>query len=244
MNRYKYPIVILPGWLLGSKRFEPLAHIFEKHGYVCQIVSFPGFEQGFELPRVYRLTDYVKYVDKFIKQHQITKAIFIGHSFGGRVALKLLSQEPNKGVVLIMSGTPGFPPVSRIRKLGIQITAKIGNLLTFIPPFIFFRKKLRFIFFRATGSMDYYHASGYLKETFKHVVNETLVDYMKKIRLPSFLLWGQNDNLVPVRIARRMSHVLYPTKLEIVKYQGHNFIYKDPELFAQHVLNFLTENDL
>ncbi len=116
-----YPIVILPGWLLGSDRFKPLSLVFQTLGFDTFTVDFPGFAQGEPLVKVFTLTDYVKYVQKYLKQNHIDKAIFICHSFGGRVALKLLSQEPQKAVCMIISGTPGFPAKSPLARMTIRL---------------------------------------------------------------------------------------------------------------------------
>ncbi len=92
--------------------------------------------------------------------------------------------------------------------------------------------------------MDYYHTSGILKDTFKNIINESLVEYMKKIRLPVLLLWGSQDKMVPVRIAKRMSKVFKNATLVISKDREHNFLYKEPHEFAKNVMDFLQKNEI
>lgn len=237
----KYPIVILPGWLLGSDRFKPLAKLFQNRGYETFTVDFPGFSLKFPMTAVYTLTDYVKFVQKYLKQQRIQKAIFICHSFGGRVALKLLSQEPQKAACLIISGTPGFPSRSKFARLMIHLVGIIGKILVHIPPFIFFRGKIRKIFYRLTGSMDYYYTDGLLKETFIRITSEPLIKYMEKIRLPTLLLWGSQDKLVPVSIAKHMQQNIKNSELIIVKDHGHNFVYKEAEEYVKHAVNYLNK---
>lgn len=237
----KYPVVILPGWLLGGKRFEPLRLGFEKKGYKTFVVDFPGFEDSPPLKEVFDLTDYVKDLHHFLKTKKIHKAIFVAHSFGGRVALKLLSQHPDRAVALILSGTPGYPELSPWRRYLTIGIAKTGNFLASIPPFMFTRPLLRKLFYRVTKTTDYARVSGVMRETFKKIIKEQLVDYMHKIRIPTLLLWGGNDRLVPVTIARKMQMTIKNARLVIIPEKGHMFAYREPEVIVGEVTEFLKQ---
>lgn len=236
----KYPIIILPGWRLRSARFKPLSDAFEKAGYITYTIDFPGFEQGEVLIRAWNLTDYVKFVQKYLRQHNITKAIFVCHSFGGRVALKLLSQEPQKARALVISGTPGFRTFS-LRNLLASFLAKIGKILIFLPPFFLFRNQLGKVLYRISGSYDYYQTTGFLRETFKNIVKERLDGYMAKIRVPTLLIWGEKDKLAGLKIAKRMKNLLRGSQLETIPDASHNFLYKQPDVFVDKVVNFLNK---
>ena len=92
--------------------------------------------------------------------------------------------------------------------------------------------------------MDYYHTSGFLRTTFKNIVDESLVEYMRKIRLPTILIWGEKDKLVPLRIARRMKRTITGAEMVVMKTQGHMCVYKDPQVFVQLVGDFLNAQHL
>lgn len=235
----RYPIVILPGWLLSSDKYRKLAELLEKDGHETFIVDFPGFLKGVPLTKVLELSDYVKYLDKFLKYHHISKAIFLCHSFGGRVALKFISQEPKKAAAIILSGTPGFPGIKQWQKKLFLIISKIGNAIMKVPPLFLLRPLLRKILYRSTGSSDYQKLQGLLKKTFEKIVDESLAEYMRKIRVPTLLLWGKNDKLVPVRIAEKMHKTIRDSRLVIVENQGHMFTYRESELVKNHVVKFL-----
>lgn len=235
----KYPVVILPGWLLGAYRFTGLSQEFEKQGFRTYIVDFPGFAEGVRLTSALNLTDYVRHLQKFLRQHQIQKAIFIGHSFGGRVALKFLSQEPKKAVALVLSGTPGLPGITKFRFYLTLFLAKAGKIVSLIPPFIFFRRHLRNLFQKLTRAHDYYRSDGLLRETFKNIVSEQLVEYMEKLRVPTLLLWGETDKLVSVKIAREMQKFILKSELIIVPKLGHMFTYREPKVFVEYVIKYL-----
>lgn len=235
----RYPIVILPGWLLSSDRYEKLAALLEEDGYETFIVDFPGFVKGKPLTKVFELSDYVKFLDKFLKARHISKAIFLCHSFGGRVALKFISQEPKKAAAIILSGTPGFPGIGKFRKKLFRLFSKLGKLITSIPPVFLFRPLFKKLLYKSTGSSDYQKLQGIIKLTFEKIVDESLAEYMSKIRVPTLLLWGKQDKLVPVRIAEKMHKTIRDSRLVIVENQGHMFAYRESELVKNHVLKFL-----
>ncbi|EKD28362.1 MAG: putative hydrolases or acyltransferases (Alpha/beta hydrolase superfamily) [uncultured bacterium] len=233
------PIIILPGWLTSTNKYQPLAHLLAKRGFPAYQVSFPEFESDEPITEALHLTDYVKVLQKFLKQKHIDKAVFLGHSFGGRVALKYLSQEPKKALALVLSGTPGFSNISKLRFYLMFSIAKLGKYITYIPPWLFFRKSLKKLFYKLVRAYDYYRADGFLKQTLKNIIDETLDDYMGKIRLPTLLLWGEKDSLVPVRIAKRMQKKIKNSKLVIVEGAKHNFIYQAPEIATQQLTEFI-----
>lgn len=232
------PIVVLPGWLLPADKFIPLTRVFQKKGYSTHVISFPGFPGGEVLSHNYTLTDYVKFVERFLRQKKITQAIFVCHSFGGRVALKLLSQDPKRAKALVLSGTPGYRNRGP-RVLLTQVVSVLGKILIYIPPFIFFRTPIQKLLYRMAGNMDYFNTTGLLRKTFKSIVHEKLVDYMKKIRIPTLLLWGESDGIVTIRVAKKMQKTIKNSQLVIVRGEKHNMIYKSPEKFSQEVLSFL-----
>lgn len=235
----QYPIVILPGWLLGAKRFQPLAKEYQKVGFKTYVVDFPGFEDVPPLTKVLNLTDYVKYLQKYLKQHRIAKAIFVCHSFGGRVALKLLNQKPDLAIALIISGTPGYPTTSHMRYYLTVTVAKIGKLFLFLMPIPFIRRKITSLFRRLSGSTDYGNTTGFLRETFLNVVREQLVDYMHHVKIPTLLVWGSRDRLVPVNIARKMEKAIRGAQLIIIPDKGHMFTYREPKLMVEATDSFL-----
>ncbi|KKR48317.1 MAG: hypothetical protein UT84_C0040G0003 [Candidatus Curtissbacteria bacterium GW2011_GWA1_40_16] len=235
----KYPIVILPGWMLPAPKYRELAQLLAQKGHQTFVLDFPGFDKQ-PLPKVYTLTDYVIYLQKFIRQHNIHKAVFIAHSFGGRVALKYLSQNPQKAVGLIISGTPGFINIARIKLIIFISVAKIGGIFFSLPILKNIKDLTRKAYYKIIGARDFYHTQGFMRETFKNVIKEPLNNYMKKIRVPTLLLWGQKDKTVPVKIAKKMHKTILNSKLEIIPEMGHMFVIKDAQIAFDSINNFIN----
>ena len=63
---------------------------------------------------------------------------------------------------------------------------------------------------------------------------------MKKIRVPTLLLWGQKDKTVPVKIAKKMHKTILNSKLEIIPEMGHMFVIKDAQIAFDSINNFIN----
>ncbi len=235
------PIVILPGWLLGSHRFLPLEEELKKYGFQVCIVDFPGFEQGKEIFRPWTLSDYVNYLGKYLEENEIIPAVFIGHSFGGRVALKFISENPTAARALILTGTPGYKAISNRRQKTVGAISMAGKALAANLQLPYFREISQKIFNSAVGARDLSKLSGFIRQTLINIVEEDLEPYMKKITIPTLLLWGSKDGIVPVDIAMKMKNTIADSELVVVPHVYHNMPYKSPQVFVEKLRAFLQK---
>ena len=68
------------------------------------IIDLPGFGESKEPDDIWDLSDYVENLHKLLKELDINNPSLIGHSFGGRIAIKYASKyKVNK---LILFGSP------------------------------------------------------------------------------------------------------------------------------------------
>lgn len=239
MNRSA--VVILHGWGLSGKTFIPLAEELKKCGYRVWTPDLPGFGE-FGMPEhPLTLTDYTRFLDEYIKKNHIEHPILIGHSFGGRVSLKFNELYPNRVRVLILSGTPGFTPIPKKKLILFISLAKIGKLLFSIPPLTLVQDAVRRWYYYVVGAKEFFRAEGTMRETFKHIVKEDLVAAMEAVDVPTILLWGEYDIIVPVTIAERMHQVIAGSELIVIPEADHGVPFKQPEVFASYVRRFLKE---
>ena len=80
-----------------------------------------------------------------------------------------------------------------------------------------------------------------IKETFKKVINEDLVETLTKIKVPTYLLWGKDDLMIPPKHAYIMAEKIPNSKLEIIEKAGHRLPYGQPEIFVEKVLGCLCK---
>lgn len=239
MKSGKPAIIILHGWGLTSKRFVPLSGALKKQGYRVFVPDLPGFGTS-EMPtRPFTLADYVNFLDSYIQKRKLHSIVLIGHSFGGRVSLKYCMHERPHLKGLILTGTPGFTPVPRKRLFAFILVAKIGKFFFSGWPLNLIQKKIRVWYYYLVGAREFYRAEGVMRETFKLIVQEELLPYIRRVRVPCLLVWGALDQITPVWIAEKMHKEMKTSKLVIIPDSGHGVPFKDPDLFVSHIEGFL-----
>ncbi len=235
----KPPIVILHGWALSGDTFQPLVAALKKRGYLVFSPDFPGFGNAEAPSRPWGLSDYAQWLDEYLEKNDIQGPLLFGHSFGGRVALKFEQQFPGQSKALILTGTPGYTPASRLTMIiGLMFT-KLGGAFFRLPPLFLFKERARLIWYRLIGAKDFLRPQKVMRDTFKKIVTGSLVEPMRSISCPCLLLWGEDDRIVPLSIAERMAQTIPGAKLIVVPDARHGVPFKKPEEVAQAVETFL-----
>lgn len=235
------PILILHGWNLSALKFVPLQDELRKRGYNSICIDLPGFGSTDKPKNPLYLSDYVKYVIDFLQRQQIKKVVLIGHSFGGRIGIKLASENPQLLRALILTGTPGITPVPRSQVVIFIFLSKLGKIIFSLPLLSLFQKNARKLIYRLAKASDFYNTDQEMRETFKNIVKENLTPYLPKINIPTLLLWGSEDKLVPVKIAEKMKEMIYASRLVIIKNARHGLPWTHPDEFAKAVEKFVVK---
>lgn len=232
-------IVILHGWGLSGSSYLPLRQEFSKLGYRMYTPDLPGFGQT-DIPKYpLSLRDYAQFLYEYLNDQRIDPPILIGHSFGGRVALKYNELYPNRVRALILSGTPGFTPIPKKKLALFIVLAKIGGFLFQLPPLSLFQDQVRRWYYYVVGAKEFFRAEGSMRQTFKNIVEEDLVTSMEQVNVPCLLLWAERDVIVPPSIAERMHRVIAGSALVIIPDADHGVPYKQPSEFTLYVKRFL-----
>lgn len=236
----KYPILILHGWNLDCSKYTSLINQLSKFGFKVYVPDLPGFGKT-KIERIYNLADYEDFVISYLKTKKLTKINLIGHSFGGRISLRLSVNHQDKINSLILTGVPGFKPISSLRTLSFLILAKAGRLIFRLPILSSGAKIARKYLYKAALSTDYYQTPPELKKTFQNVVKEPLIDFMKIIKLPTLLIWGSDDKIVPLIVAKKMSKLISNAQLEVIPGARHGVLWTHSSVFAEKTNRFLSK---
>ena len=238
-------ILILHGWEPSAESAQESYKSFiallknKKHRVFAP--DMPGFGTAKVPNHPFTVSDYAEWVTRYIRENDIEKPLVIGHSFGGRVAIKLAAKYPLLIHKLVLTGAPGFPPVSKQKISILKLIAKTGGFICSLPLVSLFKPLVRKLFYKSIGAWDYYHAQGVLRETFKNIISEDLGEPMTKIKTETLLVWGAYDLLVPLWIARKMERTIKGSRLHIILGGGHCVIYEDPDKFLESVDTILRQ---
>ncbi len=235
----KQTIVILHGWRLFGSKYSELQAILEKNNFTVFAPDFPGFGTEPLKKLDMSIDDYVLFLNSFFEKHKISKAILIGHSFGGRVAAKFCIMHPEKVQKLILTGAPLVRQDFSLKKKIMSFAAKKGKrLMSHLPKYL--QKSIQWGTYRFIGEWDYYKSNS-LKEVFKNAIAEDASTYIQKISSPTLVLWGKNDTLVPEKYGRKIAFLIPGAGFESISGAGHSSIYAHSKEFARHVIRFLKK---
>jgi len=234
-----YPILILHGWGSSSRSWTGVKDILVSQGFNVFVPDLPGFggEKPSETP--WTVSDYENWVLNFAQQNRLERFFLLGHSFGGRVAIKFSVEHPGKVAGLILCGSAGIKGKAGFKAKIIIGLTRIGNAV-FSPSILKrFKDSARNLFYNFLRGRDYVKAKGVMKETFKEVLAEDLLPYLRRIRVKTLLVWGEKDKMVPLKQAYIFKEQIENSELEILPKMGHALHLANPEKLSEIIINFL-----
>lgn len=231
-------VVLLHGWGQELTTFDHFAAELSKHFRVIRL-DLPGFGQSQRPDSVWGVLSYVKLVRNLLNKLNIEQPFaLIGHSFGGRIAIKGTASGILMAKKLVCIDSAGINSSNSIRNLSFKAVAKAGKWALKLPLFAPLRKPLRRKLYSAAGATDYLDA-GPMREIFLKTIKEDLRDEAKKIRIPTLFIWGEDDTVTPLAEAREMSNRISASVVRVVKEAGHFSYLDQPEKVASLTQEFL-----
>lgn len=232
----KQTIIILHGWGLRASVYKKLEELFDKKKYQVFALDLPGFGEEPLVNKNMNLTDYVHFLNTFIKGKKLFKVIIIAHSFGGRIALKYSVEDPQIVSKLILTGVPVIRNISLLKWVMYNLIVVGGNVFKVFPYAIhsLIRKSLYFMI----GEWDYYNA-GPRKQVFRNIIGEDLIQYAKKIEVPVLLVWGEDDRMTPSSDVEKIKKFIPQAQSIIVPGVGHKLPYENPQVFYKAIEVFI-----
>lgn len=242
-------ILVLHGWGSSSESWLKIQEFLAKRGYFVVCPDLPGFGKSETPPRPWEVGDYVKWLNNFIEEvkkfssQSIEPFFLLGHSFGGRIAIRLAADYPEKLKKLILCDTAGIKTKPNIKTKIILFTASLGDILFSLKPLIRFKDIARNFFYMFLSNRDYIKANTIMRETIKKVLEEDLSPELPKIKTKTLIIWGEKDRIVPVKYAYIFKEKIRESKLEILPKIGHSPYLENPKLLSEKILSFLKEDE-
>ena len=209
-NGRKQPLVLLHGWGVDSEIFN---NIKDKLNYYVIVIDLIGFGKSDKPKEPFTLEDYVNQLHQMIRKLKLENIILLGHSFGGRVAIKYNYYYNVKKLILVDS--------AGIKKRSLNLYYNIikYKLLKRIYKITNIEKYHKLI--KTSGSDDYRKLSPIMKRTMTNILKEDLKKYCKITRIRVQIFWGLYDNQTPIKDAYKFINLFYDSRLLIFYSSGH-----------------------
>lgn len=189
-------LILLHGW---GQNMQMMKMIGDKmmYNHKILIVDLPGHGLSEEPLYAWTLDDFVEMLNELIESLKLKDIVLIGHSFGGKISLLYASKYNVKKVVVF-----GSPYKKKIKKDSLKL--KILKSLKKVPGV----NKLEDVAKKHIGSTDYKNASKVMREVLVNHVNQDITEDVKKIKAPLLILWGTNDEMVPIEDAYELEKLV------------------------------------
>lgn len=225
-------IILLHGWGAATYKLDPLKAELEKLGWKVLLPELAGF--GAPPPKsVWGIKEYSDYIlEQARKEFKRSSFFVFGHSFGGGIAINLASEKVNNISGIVLCASRGISRGKLLKRVIFSFLAKSGKIFLLVPGFAVTFKRL---LYKAAREHDYEKTQGIMKEVFKKVISEDLKPKIKKIVVPTLILWGDQDRVTKKKDAIFINKSIIGSELYMFKNEGHRLPYNAPNDIAGRI---------
>lgn len=224
-------LVVLQGWGTEMSLYDSVAAAVNDRYRVIQF-DLPGFGNSDEPREPWNVDAYADFFCSFMEALGIKKAVLLGHSYGGRVIIKLAAREsiPFEIEKIVLVDSAGvMPERSASQKFKVRMYKIKRNFLTSKPVHSMFPEVIDY-WMSKQGSEDYRNASPMMKKCLVMAVNEDLQHLMSSVKQEVLLVWGDLDMDTPISDAYKMEEKMPNAALVVLTGTDHfSFLYKPVE---------------
>lgn len=218
-------------------------------------LDLPGFGLTGPYPDGdYTVEHYAKFVHAFLDRLGVTRCMLAGNSFGGQVALLTTLARPGRVVRLVLVDSSGYPLAPNAIPLGFRIARLpvLNQVMRFTLPRRIVEDSVRNVYgdpARVTPELvdRYFELSlragnrQALVERLRLAPVDAITTRIPEIKLPTLILWGERDHLIPLESGRRFAQDIAGSRLHVFAGLGHVPHEEDPVQTLAVAMPFLDE---
>ncbi len=212
-------LLLLHGWGGSKESFTELAQELKGTGLTLLIPDLPGFGAEPEPSHAWTVDDYADWVEAWLAKHRCEEPLWIlGHSHGGRIAIKLAVRGTLPMERLFLCAAAGIRHARHWKRIAGLLLAKAGKFFLMIPGLRQLQPLGRSLLYKLVRVHDYERASPVMQQTLIAVTREDLRPLLAQITLPTDIFWGSDDRMTPLADGRMMHAAIRGSRLQV--YEG------------------------
>lgn len=235
-------LVLLHGIGASAERWSKVIPFFHQH-FRTIVPDIIGFGYSDKPTVEYNIPYFVKFLKDFLNRVGVKSASIAGSSFGGLVAAEFAINDINMINKLILVSPAGTMKTST-KTLEEYILASLYpthdnvwrafNNMAFDPRTVTEETILEFI-----DRMKLPNAKYAFMSTMLAIRNTTdLASRLSKVKSPTMIIWGQNDEMIPVKYSEDYRNIPN-SNVKVIPRCGHTPFTEKPELFSKIAIDFL-----
>lgn len=236
MGKGETPIIYLHGLMGGVFN---CAHVFSRLSRQYRMIM--PFLPMYDLPKDQtNCPCLAAYLDTFMDELLLPKAVIIGHSTGGDVASHFAASHPERVIKLVLTGSAGLSntPLNTgfIQRKNPEYIFE-GMQAIYADPSVADAQASKEVFVASQNSDILGHI---LRLTRDVTINKT-AHLLPLITAPTLLLWGDSDMITPVSSALDFQRMIPQSELHFIKNCGHAPLQEFPSQTAKIIESFLQK---
>jgi pimeloyl-ACP methyl ester carboxylesterase len=245
------PLVLVHGTSSSLHTWDGWVARLSSHHRVVRL-DLPGFGLTGPAPdRDYSALRYARIVAALMSKLGIDRADVAGNSLGGRVALTLALEHPERVRSLVLVDAAGLSGQKPPAIFAIARTPVVGRALRWLTPRVMVRRNVEEVYgdrARVTETLvdRYYELTRHegnreaLLDRLTAPADPPLDDRLAELRVPVLLEWGERDRWIPPSFAQRFEGGIHGARLVTYPDAGHVPMEELPEATARDAEAFLA----
>jgi 2-hydroxy-6-oxonona-2,4-dienedioate hydrolase len=189
----------------------------------------------------YTIGTFVDFLEGFMQAQQISQATLVGSSLGGWIAIDFAVQHPEMVSKLVLANSAGLP---FDQPPGVELNPSSLAGMRQVLEAIFYNKQM------VNDEFARYAFTKHMQDNDGYTIQRTLAGFSSKnqfedkklasIHTPTLVIWGRNDELIPLAKGEQLQKGIPGAKLVVVDQCGHFPHVEKASEFNQKVLQFLA----
>ena len=242
-DKFKYveegtgePLVLLHGLFGAMSNFQGLVEYFKNYNRVI-VPILPLLDMDILHTSVSGLA---KYVNRFLEALKLEGVHLLGNSLGGHVALVHVLKNPERVKSLTLTGSSGLfenGMGDSYPKRGDYEFIKAKTALTFYDPAVATKELVDEVFSITNNRLKAIKIIALAKSAIRNNLGEEL----NQIKLPTLLIWGNNDTITPPFVGKEFNRLIPNSELHFIDKCGHAPMMEVPTEFNTILHGFLKK---
>jgi pimeloyl-ACP methyl ester carboxylesterase/CRP-like cAMP-binding protein len=250
--------LLVHGWSSSSFALSPLSALLSQR-FHCISIDLPGYGESPPLKDRTTISGYVELLTEFIDQVCNGKIVYIGHSMGGMIGLTLALAHPVliERMVLIGPTITGqlstqvnllISPITTLERFGLGsfLVSTVESLYVGLTDRLM--RPVSFADRTGITELDYarlrkdarHPGQGRVRaECFTAMRGNDLSESIGQIETPTLIIWGAEDNTVPLSDAGVVADEWPQAELRILPKAGHWPHFESPVATRRLVASYL-----
>lgn len=248
------PMILIHGAFSSLHTYNAWAELLKPHFRIIRM-DLPGFGiSGTRLDGDYSIQAYVEFLNQFIEILDLKKCHLVGSSLGGWISWEYALKYPEHTQSLALLDSAGFMELDAIPlPFKMARTPFVNRIIKYVVRKSVLEQFVQQVYYDQTKVTeelidryyDLFTREGN-PEAFLNLVNGKFRDHTRKLQYitaPTLIIWGEEDQWIPVKYAYRFEKEIPNSELIIYEHVGHVPMEEVPKMTAQDILAFHKINE-